>query len=434
MKEKTLSLKGTNLYDLLSSVEYLREAWKAVKAKKGAPGVDGVTVEDFEKNESEELKKLSDELREWRYEPQPVRKVEIPKPGGAGKRSLGIPTVRDRIVHQSVKMVLEAEFEEGFSQSSFGFRPNRGQREAISEARGYVESGKEWVVDIDLEKFFDCINHDRLLYLLRREVKDKAVIKLIAIILKSGILFKGEYEATQKGVPQGSPLSPLLSNIVLDELDKELEKRGLSFCRYADDCQIYVGSRKAGNRIMKSLTRFIERRLKLKVNVTKSCVRKVGKGHFLGFRITPGNLKLSAKTRERLKSKIRDLTPRRTHVTLSTQIKRINRWLRGWAIYFLPALNRRKLISIEGHIRRRLRSQIVRNQKRRRYLYNKFIRQGVSVKPAKKAAYNNRGVWKTSQSQAAHRAWSNAWFRRQGLIEVSQKYFPITPTYVIAHT
>ncbi|MGK5092197.1 group II intron reverse transcriptase/maturase, partial [Deltaproteobacteria bacterium TL4] len=260
------------LFEVICSEYQLYAAFRLVKKNKGAGGVDGITIETFEKNLKEEIRTLSKELKEWKYHPQPVKRVEIPKPGTDEKRKLGIPCIRDRVLQQSIKLSLEPLFEPYFSESSFGFRPGKGQQKAIAQAQKIVKEGKDWIVDIDLEKFFDKINHEKVIHLVKRKVEDKRVIRLIGMTLRSGVLEGDKLIPSDEGSVQGSPLSPLLSNIVLDELDKELEQRGLSFCRFADDCNIFVGSQKAANRVMASISRFIEKRLKLKINEKKSKV------------------------------------------------------------------------------------------------------------------------------------------------------------------
>ncbi len=266
----------------------LRKAFKLVKRNKGAPGIDGITIEDFEQNLSEELTQLRQEVQSWKYKPTPVKRVEIPKPDGKGVRLLGIPIIKDRVLHMAIKMVLEPILELDFSKSSYGFRPGRSQQQAVETAREYVKAGKEFVVDIDLSKFFDRINHDRLIHRLGTKIEDKRVLRLVGMILRSGIMADGTVTILHEGSVQGSPLSPLLSNLVLDELDKELEKRNLEFCRYADDCNFFVKTERAAVRVMDSIKKFIESKLKLKVNEEKSKVAKSDRIKFLGMTIANG--------------------------------------------------------------------------------------------------------------------------------------------------
>ena len=287
MSEVDLFNYQQNPFERICSLYELELAFKAVKKNGGAPGIDGVTVKDFGERLSQELRQLKKEVESWTYEPSPVRRVEIPKPDGAGVRLLGIPTVRDRVLHTAIKAVIEPIFEPLFSEHSYGFRPKRNQKQAVLAAQRIAQSGKEHVVDLDLEKFFDRIHHDRLIHRLGLQIQDKRILRLIGLILRSGIMKDGMVSATTEGSVQGSPLSPLLSNVVLDELDQELERRGLEFCRYADDCNIFVKSQKAAERVMQSVTRFIENRLKLVVNREKSKVALSKAVKFLGMTTIP---------------------------------------------------------------------------------------------------------------------------------------------------
>ena len=282
MNEIDQCIEAPSLFDQLCDTVYLGLGFKQVKKNRGCPGVDGVSVEDFESNLEEELSLLHQELCSWTYQPKPVRRVEIPKPGGKGVRLLGIPTVRDRVVQTTLKQLLEPIFEPYFSHHSYGFRPNRSPHDAVKAAKGVVDRGKAYVVDIDLEKFFDRIHHDRLIARMGQRITDKRILRLIGLLLRSGTMTNGALAPNSEGTMQGGPLSPLLSNIVLDELDQELERRGLSFCRFADDCNIFVRSHKAAERVMRSVTQFIEKKLKLKVNQDKSQVATSDRVKFLG--------------------------------------------------------------------------------------------------------------------------------------------------------
>lgn len=413
-----LTLYQRNLFEELCSIPLLMAAWSQVKENTGAAGIDGVSITDFKKNESKEIESLSKELSSWNYFPQAVVRVEIPKPGSTEKRKLGIPTVKDRVVQQGLKLILEPHFEPHFSNSSYGFRPGRGQREALDESKKQVENGKEWVVDIDLDKFFDRINHDRLIHSVGLRIKDDRILRLIGTTLRSGILNNGKLEPSKEGSPQGSPLSPLLSNIVLDELDKELERRGLSFSRYADDAKIYVGSRKAGERVMRSVSNFIENKLKLLVNQSKSKVARTEEVIYLGFAITKDYITMSQKSFKRAMAKTKELIKRRTHIPLEHQISKVNRWYVGWSNYYKMTDYPSQLQSIEAHIRRRFRSQLVSNQKRERNLVRKLKRRGVRESLAKRTAYN-KGCWAKSHTAGVERAWNNAWFESEGLKIVS---------------
>jgi group II intron reverse transcriptase/maturase len=424
MKQLTLRQNKTDLFEAITSPEQLGAAFKLVKANRGAEGVDGVSIEEFEANLKEELGKLSEELRSWKYIPQPARRVEIPKPGSQEKRKLGIPTVRDRVLHQSIRMSLEPLYEPDFSKSSYGFRPGRGQQDALEAARAIQQSGKAIVVDIDLEKFFDRINHDRLINTLKAKV-DKKVLRLIGMILRSGIMHGDKFEASTTGSPQGSPLSPLLSNIVLDELDKELERRGLEFCRYADDAKIFVRSYAAGNRVMRSVSRFIEKRLKLSVNAAKSKVVKASEMVFLGYVATRRHVYISKKSMKRAREKLRELIPRRSHIPFEAQVDRFNQWYRGWSNYYKLTNYPYQLQMIEAHARRRFRAQKVAGAKRRRFLVRKLIKLGAAKGSVWKRIYQGKDrTWKLSNSYPVQRVWSNQWFRQQGLLDVSHKGLP----------
>jgi group II intron reverse transcriptase/maturase len=381
-----------------------------VRSNKGAPGIDGVTTESFELNLSRELSQLHKELMSWSYKPKPVRSVEIPKPDGKGVRMLGIPTVRDRVVHASMKAVLEPIFDPKFSPNSYGFRPGRSQKQAVQAAQGIVASGKEFVVDIDLSKFFDRIHHDRLIHRMGLIVEDKRVLKLTGLILRSGIMKDGLVSASTEGSVQGSPLSPLLSNIVLDELDKELERKQLEFCRWADDCNIFVRSQMAADRVMKSTTKFIEKQLKLVVNQDKSKTALSKFVKFLGMTIIVGTIAISAKSMQRARDKIKELTPRGTSLNLEQSMEEVNKWYVGWANYFSMGQYPSQLASLEAHIRRRFRSRIVSQQKRPRYLAEKLIEHGVARKWAYATAYSNRKKWALSHTKAVERAFPNGWF------------------------
>ena len=412
---KGIQLKFEDL-DTSSSLEKilntdnLRIAFSRVKRNKGAPGIDGKTIEEYEQNLEEELGQIRQEVQSWSYKPTPVKRVEIPKPNGKGTRNLGIPIVKDRVLHMAIKLVIEPILEPTFSKNSYGFRPGRNQQQAVQEAKRIVESGKEFVVDIDLSKFFDRINHDRLIQRLKAHIADTRVLRLIGMILRSGVMIDGIKTPTEEGSVQGSPLSPLLSNVVLDELDKELEQRGLEFCRFADDCNIFVKTERAAERIMASIKKFIEKKLKLKVNEDKSKTAKSDQVKFLGMTIVKGTIAISKAALNKAMEKVKELIPRGTNLAIEQAIEKSNSWYRGWASYFKMTEYPSQLKFIEAHIRRRLRARIVSQQKKKRNLSAKLIKRGVAKRHANGTVYTNRKTWALSHTKAVEKAFSNSWF------------------------
>jgi group II intron reverse transcriptase/maturase len=350
MEQRELFEQTDDLFGQLCSKQILWQAFKAVKANKGSPGVDGITIEVYESRLEEELTRLQKELQDWSYKPSPVRRVEIPKPNG-GVRLLGVPNIRDRVVQTGMKLLLEPIFDPGFSDSSYGFRPGKNQRQAIEAAQGYVKEGKEYIVDIDLSKFFDRINHDRMLSRVKLKVQDKRIIRLIGLTLRSGVFTDGTVVPTEEGTTQGSPVSPLLSNIVLDELDKELEKRGLSFCRFADDCNIFMGSKKAADRVMESVTELIEKKMKLDVNREKSKVAISSAVKFLGMTIIMGAITISSQAMDKAMDKVKELVPRGSNQPIEKAVENFNRWYKGWSSYFDMTQYPSQFVKIESHAR-----------------------------------------------------------------------------------
>lgn len=410
--------KQGTLEEICETSNLLR-AFELVKKNKGAPGIDGITIEEFETNLLENIQQLRTSVMSWQYKPTPVKRVEIPKPDGKGVRLLGIPIIKDRILHMGIKMILEPIIDPTFSKSSFGFRPGRNQQQAVYQARDIVSAGNEYVVDIDLSKFFDRINHDRLIYRLKTYVNDNRILRLIGMILRSGVMSDGVITIPSEGSVQGSPLSPLLSNVVLDELDKELESRGLQFCRYADDCNIFVKSLKAAERVMKSIKKFIEKKLKLKVNEEKSKVAKSEKVKFLAMTIVNSTIAISKKALDKAMEKVKELTPRGTSKSIEQTMVIINRWYQGWASYFKMTQYPSQLAKIEAHIRRRLRARIVKQQKKKRHLFHKLVKMGVDKQLAKSTAYSNRKTWALSHTKALERAYPVSWFTKR----MGQKIF-----------
>lgn len=413
MKEIQLELgfeDKRNLFEKILDIHNLKNAFRHVKKNKGAPGIDGITIEKYEENIEEELNQLRQEVQSWSYKPTPVKRVEIPKPNGKGTRNLGIPIIKDRVLHMAIKMVIEPILEPTFSKNSYGFRPGRNQQQAVQEAKRIVESGKEYVVDIDLSKFFDRIHHDRLIQRLKAHIADTRVLRLIGMILRSGVMIDGIKTPTEEGSVQGSPLSPILSNVVLDELDKELEQRGLEFCRFADDCNIFAKTERAAERIMTSIKKFIEKKLKLKVNEDKSKTAKSNQVKFLGMTIIEGTIAISKVALNKAMEKVKELIPRGTNLKIEQAIEQINSWYRGWASYFKMTEYPAQLKSIEAHIRRRLRARIVAQQKSKRNLVAKLIKRGVAKKQARTTIYTNRKTWALSHTRAVEKAFPNNWF------------------------
>jgi RNA-directed DNA polymerase len=392
-----------------------------VVRNKGAPGVDGITVKQLPGILKARWSEIEDQLLQGRYQPQPVRRVKIPKPAG-GTRNLGIPTVIDRVIQQAVLQRLQPRWDRTFSEHSYGFRPGRSAHQAVAQAQAYVINGYRFVVDIDLAKFFDRVNHDRLLAAVAARVSDRRLLRLIRGYLTSGVLDSGLFEESREGTPQGGPLSPLLSNLVLDELDRELERRGHRFVRYADDCNIYVRSEKAGRRVMESLTRFIEGRLKLQINAEKSAVARPWHRSFLGFTVKNDPVFrrcIADKSVTRFKDRVRELTRRHRGVSLEKMIADLNPFVRGWAGYF-GFSQWHELLSLDGWIRRRLRCVAWVQWKTRGQRYRELRRLKVSERSASAAIFSPKGPWRLSFSEALHRAFTKVRFRRLGLISMEK--------------
>jgi RNA-directed DNA polymerase len=411
-------------------IERLAIALEAVEANHGAPGPDRQTVEQVRKHWPTICRTLASALAAGTYQPGDIRRVWIPKAGG-GQRGLGIPNVIDRVVQEAVRLVLEPLYEPTFHPSSHGFRPNRSCHTAIAEARRYVAEGYEWVVDIDLKTFFDRVHHQRLMARLATRVHDKPLLALIGKMLKAKVVLPhGVRVATEEGVPQGGPLSPLLSNIVLSELDDELTRRKLRFVRYADDSNIYVRSERAGQRVMESITRFIETRLRLEVNAAKSAVARPETRHFLGFRLgpcqgEPPEVLLSERSHKRLRTQIRELTPRSSGESLLATIRRINAYFTGWTGFFgicTPGIER-DLRGADAHIRRRLRAIVLHHWRRKRSVVRRLIRSGIRPQSAWRAVYDGRrSLWALSHSPQVDQAMRNAYFAERGLVSLVERF------------
>ena len=403
------------------SRENMTAALLRVEANNGCAGADEMPAEALRAYLHEHWPRVKEELLAGRYVPSPVLGVQIPKPGGEGVRQLGIPTVTDRLIQQALHQVLCPIFDPGFSESSYGFRPGRSAHQAVLEARAYVASGRRWVVDMDLEKFFDRVNHDVLMARVARKVTDKRVLGLIRRYLQAGMMDGGVVSPREAGTPQGGPLSPLLSNILLDDLDKELERRGHAFCRYADDCNIYVHSRRAGRRVLASITRFLGKRLKLTVNREKSGVDRPWKRKFLGYSMTVGRqprLKPAAASIDRLKNKLRELLRRGRGRSLSRVIEQLTPILRGWINYFGLADVKGIFQQLDAWLRRKLRCILWRQWKRPRTRAKNLMKRGLAEIRAWKSAYNGRGPWWNAGASHMNEAFPKTYFDRCGLISL----------------
>ena len=399
----------------------LRKALAQVRRNKGAPGLDGMSVEALAAHLKDHWPEIRAQLLDGSYRPQPVRRVEIPKAMG-GMRALGIPTVLDRFIQQAVLQVLQADWDPTFSDSSFGFRPGRSAHQALARAQEYVASGHRIVVDLDLEKFFDRVNHDVLMGLVAQRVTDKRLLRLIRGYLTAGVLEGGLVGPVDEGVPQGGPLSPLLSNLMLDELDRELERRGHRFVRYADDCNIYVRSQRAGERVMASVTRLLERRLKLKVNPEKSAVARPVERKFLGFSFTAAaqpRRRIAPQALARFRSRVRALTRRTSGRTLAQIVEELSRYLVGWRGYFGFCETPSVLRGLDQWVRRRLRAIAWKQWRRGRTRFAELRRRGVGKDLAAQTAGSPHGPWRLSNSPALSIAMPNAFFRALGLASVA---------------
>ncbi|XWN52084.1 group II intron reverse transcriptase/maturase [Anoxybacillus flavithermus] len=406
------------------SRENMLLALKRVEQNKGSHGVDQMPVQNLRTHIVENWQSIKEAILKGTYEPMPVRRVEIPKPDG-GVRLLGIPTVTDRLIQQAIAQVLSKIYDPMFSEHSYGFRPNRSAHDAVRKAQGYIKEGYRWVVDIDLEKFFDQVNHDRLMSTLAKRIHDKPLLKLIRKYLQSGVMIHGVVSSTEKGTPQGGPLSPLLSNIVLDELDKELEKRGHKFVRYADDCNIYVKSKRAGERTMASVRRFIERKLRLKVNEKKSAVDCPWKRKFLGFSFTDAkepNVRIAKESLKRMKKKVREITSRRMPYPMEYRIQKLNQYVLGWCGYFALADTKSIFRKLDGWIRRRLRMCLWKNWKTPKTRVRNLIKLGVPSWKAYEWGNSRKGYWRISNSPILHKTLGNSYWNDQGLKSLQERY------------
>ena len=420
----------TGLMERIVSRGNMMAAYSRVVSNKGAPGVDEMPVTALKGYLQEEWPRIKEELLTGTYHPQPVRKAEIPKPGG-GTRMLGIPTVLDRLIQQAIHQVLSPLFDPVFSESSHGFRPGRSAHQAIKAARKYVESGLRWVVDIDLEKFFDRVHHDTLMSLVKRKVGDRLVLSLIGSYLKAGILEGGLTTARLEGTPQGGPLSPLLSNILLDELDKELERRGHKFCRYADDCNIYVATRTSGERVMASITGYLSERLKLTVNQAKSAVDRPWKRTFLSYSMTrhrKPRLTVAKKAVAKLKANLKTIFRRGRGKNIRTTVEEATPKVRGWLNYFRYSEEKGIFEELDGWLRRKLRRILWKQWKHPKTRAKNLMRRGLSEATAWRSATNGRGPWWNAGAAHMNKAVPKSYFDKLGLVSLVSQYHRLQHT------
>ena len=424
-EEKPGAVEG--LLEQVLDPENLRLALARVKANKGAAGVDGMQVSELDQYLTEHWDGIREKLLAGTYRPAPVRRVKIPKPGGSGVRLLGVPTALDRLLQQMLHQVLSPIFDPGFSNSSYGFRPLRSAHQAVVKAKAHIDEGYDWMVEVDAEKYFDRVNHDVLMARVGRKVKDQRVLRLIRRFLRSGVMVNGIVQETSVGTPQGGPLSPLLGNVLLDDLDKELELRGHRFVRYADDITVFVQSRKAGERVLQSLRRYLEERLRIKVNVQKSYVDRPWKLTLLGFSFLPTRkgirIRIASKSLQRAKDAIRKLTARSWSIAMEERIRRLNRYLRGWVGYFkLADAAKSPLADLDEWLRHRLRQCRLKEWKRAKNRYRELVRLGVNKEKARKISSSRKGIWRLSLTPQLHVALGNAYWRGLGLTFASDLY------------
>jgi RNA-directed DNA polymerase len=415
---------NVNLLERILSRENMLKAWKRVKANKGAPGIDGVTIEEFPEYLRGHWHRIREELFRGTYQPSPVRRKEIPKPTG-GFRPLGIPILLDRLIQQAIAQVLGPIFDPEFSDYSYGFRPGRSAHNAVYQVRDYIRQGKRIAVDMDLSKFFDTVNHDVLMHRVSRKVRDKRVLRLIGKYLRAGVVANGRLQRTPEGVPQGGPLSPLLANILLDDLDKELEKRGHCFARYADDFIILVKSKSAGERVMRSLQRFLERKLKLQVNQGKSHVRKTDQTDFLGFTFMKTKICWSEASFREFKRRIRQLTGRSWFVSMDYRYYKLAEYIRGWMNYYGISEYYRPIPETDHWIRRRMRMCYWKQWRHCRTRVRNLLKLGVKPNVAIPMSLSRKGPWKMARTLATQNGMTNQWLEDQGLVSVKEQWVNI---------
>lgn len=414
----------TQLLELVLAPDNLNKAWKRVRSNKGAPGIDGLTIDNFVAHFRGSGKSLIEDIRQGNYQPYPVKRVYIEKEDGS-LRGLGIPTVFDRVIQQAIVQIITPIFDPEFSESSFGYRPNRSQHQAIKQVQNYVKEGRRIAVDVDLSKFFDRVNHDYVMTQLGAKIKDKRLLKLISKYLRVGIVEDGVLQESREGVPQGGPLSPLLSNVVLDRMDKELEKRGHKFARWADDFIILVHSKRAGERVMASVTRFVERKLKLKVNENKSRVVPTSQCKFLGFSFHGSSLVWHSDAMRKFKREIRKLTGRSRGISTAKLLKELTVYMRGWINYFGIAQGYQKCIDLDHWIRRRVRMYYWKQWRKVRTKVRNLIRLGVSQRLAISCGISSKSYWHSARTEGINIALSNEYLAQQGYYSLRDRWVEI---------
>jgi RNA-directed DNA polymerase len=417
-----------NLLERIMSRGNMSEAWKRVKANQGQPGVDGITIDEFPEVTRSQWSKIRQTILDGSYEPQPVRRVEIPK-GNGESRPLGIPTVQDRLIQQAISRQMSPLFESGFSEYSYGFRPKRSAHQAVYQLREYIESGYQIAVDVDLRKFFDTVNHDVLMYHVSKRVKDKRVLALIGKYLRAGVMNKGRLEKTRQGVPQGGPLSPLLANILLDVLDKELEKRGHKFVRYADDFIILVKSERSGERVLASIQRFLEKQLKLQLNQDKSQVIHSGQSEYLGFgfRFTSKGVRIkwSDKALGQFKRGLKRLTSRSWFISMEARLNKLSSYMRGWMNYFGISQMYKEIPLLDHWLRRRVRMCYWKQWPKRRTRIRELLRLGTPRTYAFSVGLSRKGPWRLSKVLGERCGMTNQWLKEQGLLSIKEMWVNI---------
>ena len=414
-----------NLMERVLARTNMQQAWQRVRSNRGAPGSDGMSLEDFPAFACEHWSEIRQSLRDGRYQPRPVRRVMIPKPHGKGERKLGVPCVIDRVIQQAILQVLTPIFDPGFSESSFGCRPKRSAHGAIQQVKTFVKAGYRYLVDLDLEKFFDTVNHDVLMTRVARKVTDKVLLHLIGRYLRAGVLVGSSIEPTEVGTPQGSPLSPLLSNIRLDDLDKELEARRLRFARYVDDVVILVKSRRAGRRVMAKMSRYLTQKLKLKVNREKSRVVKIEELEYLGFTFRGIRIFVSDRAMQDFKHRLRQLTSRSWGVSMAQRFLRLNRYLRGWMNYFGISQHYTPIEELDGWLRRRIRMCYWKQWRKPRTRIGNLLKLGTNKQHAILTGISRKGYWRLSKTLATHTGMTNAWLEEQGLLSIRNLWMKV---------